>query len=175
MTEYIDRKVFIEDIKTEIINIHLDGLKGTPRPHDELYEFIDRIKEQPTADVAPVVHEVIEEGEEKVQPMTGTEFQEKAMRTAATSDSDKLLLNGVMGLNGESGECIDVLKKYLFQGHELDEEKLMDELSDVMWYAAITATGLGVTLDEVMEHNVEKLKNRYPDGFDKDRSIHREG
>ena len=56
MTEYIDRKVFIEDIKTEIINIHLDGLKGTPRPHDELYEFIDRIKEQPTADVAPVVH-----------------------------------------------------------------------------------------------------------------------
>lgn len=120
-------------------------------------------------------YEVIEEGEEKVQPMTGTEFQEKAMRTAATSDSDKLLLNGVMGLNGESGECIDVLKKYLFQGHELDEEKLMDELSDVMWYAAITATGLGVTLDEVMEHNVEKLKNRYPDGFDKDRSIHREG
>nr|DAR10288.1 MAG TPA: NTP-PPase-like protein [Caudoviricetes sp.] len=107
--------------------------------------------------------------------MTGTEFQEKAMRTAAASDSGALLLNGVMGLNGEAGECIDIMKKYLFQGHELDEEKLMDELSDVMWYAAITATGLGVTLDEVMEHNVEKLKNRYPDGFDKDRSIHREG
>lgn len=107
--------------------------------------------------------------------MTGTEFQEKAMRTAAASDSGALLLNGVMGLNGEAGECIDIMKKYLFQGHELDEEKLMDELSDVMWYAAITATGLGVTLDEVMEHNVEKLKKRYPDGFDKERSIHREG
>lgn len=107
--------------------------------------------------------------------MTGTEFQEKAMRTVAASDSGALLLNGVMGLNGEAGECIDIMKKYLFQGHELDEEKLMDELSDVMWYAAITATGLGVTLDEVMEHNVEKLKKRYPDGFDKERSIHREG
>lgn len=107
--------------------------------------------------------------------MTGTEFQEKAMRTAAASDSGALLLNGVMGLNGEAGECIDIMKKHLFQGHELDEEKLMDELSDVMWYAAITATGLGVTLDEVMEHNVEKLKKRYPDGFDKERSIHREG
>ena len=106
--------------------------------------------------------------------MTGTEFQEKAMRTAAASDSGALLLNGVMGLNGEAGECIDIMKKHLFQGHELDEEKLMDELSDVMWYAAITATGLGVTLDEVMEHNVEKLKKRYPDGFDKERSIHRE-
>ena len=107
--------------------------------------------------------------------MTGTEFQEKAMRTAEASDSGALLLNGVMGLNGEAGECIDIMKKYLFQGHELDKEKLMDELSDVMWYAAITATGLGVTLDEVMQHNVEKLKKRYPDGFDKERSIHREG
>ena len=107
--------------------------------------------------------------------MTGTEFQEKAMRTAAASDSGALLLNGVMGLNGEAGECIDIMKKYLFQGHELDEEKLMDELSDVMWYAAVTASGLGVSLDEVMQHNVEKLKKRYPDGFDKERSIHREG
>lgn len=107
--------------------------------------------------------------------MTGTEFQEKAMRTAAASDSGALLLNGVMGLNGEAGECIDIMKKYLFQGHELDEEKLMDELSDVLWYAAVTASGLGVSLDEVMEHNVEKLKKRYPDGFDKERSIHREG
>lgn len=107
--------------------------------------------------------------------MTGTEFQEKAMRTAAASDSGALLLNGVMGLNGEAGECIDIMKKYLFQGHELDKEKLMDELSDVLWYAAVTASGLGVSLDEVMQHNVEKLKKRYPDGFDKERSIHREG
>lgn len=56
MTDYIDRKAFIEDIKVEITNLKLNGLKGTPRPCDELYGFIDRIKEQPAADVARVVH-----------------------------------------------------------------------------------------------------------------------
>ena len=56
MTDYIEREAFIEDIKTEITNLKLNGWKGTPRPCDELYGFIDRIKEQPAADVAPVVH-----------------------------------------------------------------------------------------------------------------------
>lgn len=56
MAEYIEREAFIEDIKTEITNLRMNGLKGTPRPHGELYDFIDRINEQPTADVAPVVH-----------------------------------------------------------------------------------------------------------------------
>ena len=53
--EYIEREAFIEDIKTEISNLHLNGWKGTPIPHDELYNFIDRIKEQPAADVVKVV------------------------------------------------------------------------------------------------------------------------
>lgn len=56
MAEYIEREAFIEDIKTEITNLRMDSLKGTPRPHGELYDFIDRINEQPTADVAPVRH-----------------------------------------------------------------------------------------------------------------------
>ena len=53
--------------------------------------------------------------------MTGTEYQKCAMRTANHLDSDKLLLNGVLGLNGESGEVSDHLKKHLFQGHDLDK------------------------------------------------------
>lgn len=106
--------------------------------------------------------------------MTGAEYQKLAMRTASDLDTYGLILNGVMGLNGEAGECIDVVKKHLFQGHELDKEKLIDELSDVLWYAAITCEGLCVSLDDVMKHNVEKLKKRYPDGFSAERSIHRE-
>ena len=106
--------------------------------------------------------------------MTGAEYQKLAMRTASDLDTYGLILNGVMGLNGEAGECIDVVKKHLFQGHELDKEKLIDELSDVLWYAAITSEGLGVTLDDVMRHNVEKLQKRYPNGFSAERSIHRE-
>lgn len=102
--------------------------------------------------------------------MTGTEFQLAALRTAGDKN---LLLNGVMGLNGEAGECIDLVKKHLFQGHELDCDALLDELGDVLWYAAITCESIGITLDDVMAHNVDKLCKRYPDGFDVRRSVHR--
>lgn len=113
--------------------------------------------------------------------MTGNEYQKKAMRTASTdkikswimTGYKQLLLNGVMGLNGEAGECIDIVKKHLFQGHNLDRDKLIDELSDVMWYVAITAQGLGVSLDEIMQHNVDKLLKRYPNGFEAEKSINR--
>ena len=106
--------------------------------------------------------------------MTGTEYQQKAMRTACEKSKMDLLENGVMGLCGEAGECIDVVKKYLYQGHKLDKLKLKDELGDVLWYVAITCQALGITLDDVMEHNVKKLLLRYPDGFEAERSIHRE-
>lgn len=81
--------------------------------------------------------------------------------------------NGCYGLNGEAGECIDILKKVEFQGHAFDPNKLLDELGDVLWYVAQTATGLGVSLEEVAQHNVDKLRKRYPDGFDAERSVHR--
>ena len=103
------------------------------------------------------------------------EYQALAQRTSSTKYKSDKLLNGLMGLNGEAGECIDVLKKYYFQGHELDEEKLVDEISDVLWYCAELASGLGVSLGDIAQHNVDKLKRRYPDGFDSDRSINREG
>lgn len=51
MARYIDADAFIEDIKTEAMNLFMDGLKGTPRPREELYYIIDRIESQPTADV----------------------------------------------------------------------------------------------------------------------------
>lgn len=107
--------------------------------------------------------------------MTGNEYQKLAMRTAGDGDIKYLIENGVMGLNGEAGECIDLVKKWRFQGHPLDARRLMDELGDVLWYVAITASGLSYSLDEIMQHNIDKLRLRYPDGFDAERSIHREG
>lgn len=109
--------------------------------------------------------------------MTGNEYQKAALRTAFSgldSLSYNLLINGVMGLCGESGECVDMVKKYLFQGHELNREELAKELGDVAWYLAVTAHAIGYPLDTVLEMNVEKLKNRYPDGFDPEKSVHRE-
>lgn len=106
--------------------------------------------------------------------MTGKEYQGKAMRTASSLSKENLLLNGVMGLNGEAGECIDLMKKAMFQGHELDKEKLLDELGDILWYVAITCEGLGTDVDAAMRRNIEKLMKRYPDGFSTERSVYRE-
>ena len=88
-------------------------------------------------------------------------------------DSKDVLINSVMGLCGESGECIDIVKKWLAQGHELNKDKLIDELGDVAWYLAEAATALGVSLESVLQHNVDKLKARYPQGFDSAKSITR--
>lgn len=105
--------------------------------------------------------------------MTINEYQQAALRTAG-NDKSKYLDNAIFGLCGETGECADIVKKYRFQGHTLDKEKLIDELSDVEWYCALLATALDITLEEVIIHNIEKLNKRYPDGFDAKRSTNRE-
>ncbi len=107
--------------------------------------------------------------------MTVNEYQTLAMTTLNPALSQKdILINGVMGLCGEAGEAIDVVKKHLAQGHELDRERLIKELGDVAWYLAETATALNITLEEVLEGNLRKLRARYPEGFDAQRSLHRE-
>lgn len=107
--------------------------------------------------------------------LTVNDYQRMAMRTAGEYESQlKMIRNAVYGLNGESGEVIDILKKHEFHGHELDIDHMIYELGDVCWYAALLASALGVTLEEVLMRNVEKQKKRYPDGFDKSRSINRE-
>ena len=107
--------------------------------------------------------------------MTINEYQKLAMTTLNPELSQKdVLINGVMGLCGESGEAIDIVKKWLAQGHELDKEKLSKELGDIAWYLAETATALDLNLEDVFASNIEKLKKRYPEGFDAERSIHRE-
>lgn len=107
--------------------------------------------------------------------MTINEYQKLAMTTLNPALSEKdVLINGVMGLCGESGEAIDIVKKWLAQGHELDKEKLAKELGDICWYLAETATALGLSLEDIMAANIEKLQMRYPQGFDSQRSIHRE-
>ena len=105
--------------------------------------------------------------------MTGNEYQKAALRTASMTDSESLLLNGVLGLCGEGGECCDMVKKQLFQGHPLDKGHMAKELGDVAWYLAIAAQGIGYGLDDIFQMNVDKLMARYPDGFDPERSMNR--
>lgn len=106
--------------------------------------------------------------------MTPNEYQAQAMRWLNPALSEKgTLINGVMGLCGESGEVIDLVKKHLSQGHPLDREALAKELGDVAWYLAETAYVLGYPLEEIFRMNLEKLSVRYPDGFSTERSLHR--
>ena len=107
--------------------------------------------------------------------MTVNEYQKLAMTTLNPAlDKKDVLINGVMGLCGESGEAIDLVKKWLAQGHELDKEKLAKELGDIAWYLAETATALDLNLEDVFQANIDKLKKRYPQGFDRLRSVNRE-
>ena len=106
--------------------------------------------------------------------MTIHDYQKLAMTTLNPALNKKdVLINGVMGLCGESGEAIDIVKKWLAQGHELDKERLAKELGDICWYLAETATALDLSLEDIMAANIEKLKKRYPEGFNAERSIHR--
>ena len=106
--------------------------------------------------------------------MQVNEYQKVAMATLNPAlDKKNVLINSVMGLCGESGEAIDIVKKWLAQGHELDKAHLAKELGDIAWYLAETATALGLTLEEILQANIDKLRARYPEGFSTEKSLHR--
>lgn len=107
---------------------------------------------------------------------TNMNYREEVLRVcnpAVLADPVKLLSNAGMGLAGESGEVIDLIKKHLHQDQPLNKEKLINELGDVLWYAELLSYALGVTTDEAKAINNEKLRKRYPDGFSVKDSIER--
>ena len=100
------------------------------------------------------------------------EYQELAMTTLNPELSKKeVLINSVMGLCGEAGEAIDIVKKWMAQGHELDKAHLAKELGDIAWYLAAAATALEMPLEDILKANLDKLKKRYPEGFQSRRSV----
>ena len=106
--------------------------------------------------------------------MQVNEYQKAAMATLNPAlDKKDVLINSVMGLCGESGEAIDIVKKWLMQGHELDKAHLIKELGDVAWYLAEAATALDVPLEAVFQGNLDKLRQRFPNGLDVEASVNR--
>ena len=124
--------------------------------------------------------------------MNGKEYQNLAMRTNDGKATNRLLnmtlsdttengigedtgavLNACLGLSGEVGEFNDMIKKWIFHEKDLDEEHLKKELGDIMWYIAMMCHAFRWDLDEIMEMNIDKLKARYPNGFDTDRANNR--
>ena len=104
---------------------------------------------------------------------------EKSLYTMKTEHlvPPERLFTATLGLSAEAGEFGDLVKKCIFQGKELNEENklhMKKELGDIMWYMAQACLALGVTLDDVIKTNIEKLEKRYPNGFEKIRSENKE-
>ena len=106
--------------------------------------------------------------------MNFDEYQEWCVTKWKTDNSHRdQMLECALGL-GESGESQDIIKKHVFHGHDLDENGLKKELGDQLYYIATMCTLTGVKLSDVANVNKEKLNARYPNGFEKDRSINRD-
>lgn len=89
-------------------------------------------------------------------------------------DEKTRMLLGAIGLCTESGEIMDVFKKALYHGRELDTVNLKEELGDLLWYLAILMRELNLDLDEVLEINIRKLRLRYGKKFDASKSLSRD-
>lgn len=87
---------------------------------------------------------------------------------------EKALVEGLVGINSEAGEALDIWKKYEFHKHDLDKKAIALELGDVLWYLTEAAVALGYSLEDIMKMNIDKLNKRYPNGFDPERSKNRE-
>lgn len=109
------------------------------------------------------------------QKMTILEYAQDAKRTFTEDKSkDNMLTHALLGLCGEAGEAADALKKSKYQGHQLDAIAMAYELGDVLFYLAMGAEALGITLDDVAGMNIEKRKERYPEKFSTERSVNRD-
>jgi NTP pyrophosphatase (non-canonical NTP hydrolase) len=103
--------------------------------------------------------------------MDANEYQKLAARTLidrpgfVISDRDMMAVWNALGLAGEAGEVADHVKKGVFHQHGIDPEKLKEEIGDTLWYAAALCTTLGFDIGEIMQGNIDKLRLRYPDGY----------
>lgn len=157
--------------------------------------FHDRITILYVTERALIVEITLNLSSARGKRMTGKEYQNLAMRTNDHKNSDRIIkkinnnqlvnsdeliipdiggvLNGCLGLAGESGEVLDLIKKWVFHENELHVEHLKKELGDVMWYVAMICESMELDIDEIFQMNINKLKVRYPEGFDPDKANHR--
>ncbi len=106
--------------------------------------------------------------------MNFREYQEKAMRTDNKDLNPREdYLMGTLGLVGETGEVTDIVKKFLFHGHDMNKAKFGEEIGDCLWYLAKLAKAAGLDLQDIAEYNVTKLLKRYPNEFSHEASRNR--
>jgi NTP pyrophosphatase (non-canonical NTP hydrolase) len=103
--------------------------------------------------------------------MEAFDYQNEAARTLIDEPgfdipgNDMMIIWCALGLAGEAGEVVDMIKKGILHQHGINDEKLEEEIGDVCWYIAGICTVLGYDLGQIMQENIDKLKIRYPNGF----------
>ena len=114
---------------------------------DAYLEFVDAVTSEQSKDFEALVY--------RLQELEGQEFPSERLLTAS------------VGMCAEAGEFTEIVKKIIFQGKPVNDENLFHlkrELGDIMWYVAQACIGLNISLDDIIEMNVDKLKSRYPGG-----------
>jgi len=110
-------------------------------------DFVDAVTSEQSKDYEALIY--------RLQELEGQEFPSERLLTAA------------VGMSAEAGEFTEIVKKIIFQGKPVNDENLFHlkrELGDIMWYVAQACMGLNISLDDIIEMNVDKLKSRYPGG-----------
>lgn len=106
------------------------------------------------------------------------DYIKKVLRTVSggfhTDKVSERVIHAAMGISTEANEILDAVKKTLFYGKPLDKVNLKEEIGDCFWYLALLADELGVSFEEVMETNINKLKARYPEKYTDDLAINRD-
>ncbi|KRN58733.1 nucleoside triphosphate pyrophosphohydrolase family protein [Limosilactobacillus secaliphilus] len=92
------------------------------------------------------------------------EYQKAAKRTLY--GNEQVLTNCALGLAGETGQVVDLVKNYTFRGKNLDRQELIHEMGDVLWYLSQVAEWADIPFDEVAESNIKALNKRYPHGYE---------
>jgi NTP pyrophosphatase (non-canonical NTP hydrolase) len=95
--------------------------------------------------------------------MEFNEYQKKANKTLL--GNEQVLTNCALGLAGESGQVVNLVKNYTFRGADLDKEQLTKEMGDVLWYLSQVAQWAGIPFEEVAQKNIKDLAKRYPHSF----------
>lgn len=105
--------------------------------------------------------------------MTGNEYQALAARTINKElNNDQIEMHALHGMVGEIGEIHSIYQK-IYQGHYESPDHILKELGDLMWFIAEYCTAMGVNLDYIMGMNIDKLRSRYPEGFEVEKSLNR--
>lgn len=105
--------------------------------------------------------------------MNLNEYQDLASRTMNLElTMYETELHALHGLSAEVGEIHGLYQK-VFQGHKMDKDHLLSEIGDSLWFLAELCTANGFEFEAVAQHNIDKLKKRFPEGFEAEKSLHR--